>query len=138
MSFFSKVKRLVVRQPGEAFPRITLKENGDIEIGPGTIAADAFLKRIGVGNYAIFAANAIDFVSSSVTHSGNISVDGSTNLKGDLFLANAPTDLVGFYGAAPVAQAAAIATATDLASAITAVNAIRDALDSTGGVGITA
>jgi hypothetical protein len=47
-------------------------------------------------------------------------------------LGQSATDLVGFYGATPVDQPAAITDATDAATAITKVNAVIAALEELG------
>lgn len=53
------------------------------------------------------------------------------NPAGQIFGQNA-TDLIGFYGATPVVRQAAIADATDAATAITKVNAVILALETYG------
>jgi hypothetical protein len=47
-------------------------------------------------------------------------------------LGQSATDLVGFYGKTPIAQPAAIADATDAATAITKCNLVITALESLG------
>ncbi len=47
-------------------------------------------------------------------------------------LGQSATDKVGFYGATPVDQPAAVADATDAGSAITQINAIIDRLEELG------
>jgi hypothetical protein len=44
----------------------------------------------------------------------------------------AATSKVGFYGATPVVQQSSAASATDLATAITLVNALKDAVENLG------
>lgn len=71
-------------------------------------------------------------VSTDLTVTGlNITVPGTLSLNGQPLITGQSTTL-GFYGATPVAQHAAIANATDADSAITQLNLVIATLHNLG------
>jgi hypothetical protein len=103
--------------------------SGRHEWGDGTNPTDASLYRSGAGELRTDAS---------------LVVDNAITVKGDVTLGDAITDLIGLYGAAAVAQAAAIAAPTapgvvyDQAEAQSAVDAINDIRAALAGIGVTA
>jgi hypothetical protein len=100
---------------------------GDVRIYNRALSADEvkalYLQRVEAHNSYVSQKDV--YVSST----GNIRVVGNAEIDGDL---NHDGSNVGFYGAAPVAQHAAIADATDAASAITQLNLALATLRSLG------
>jgi len=114
---------------GETGTRYLRRADGQTNWGDGTAATDTNLYRSGVGELTTDTA---------------LVVGTDLNVNGNVALGDAITDLIGLYGAAAVAQAAAIASPAvqtaayvqaDVQSIADAVDDIRTALTA---IGITA
>ena len=128
-SFQASDSSILSNIDGESGTRYRRRADGEMNWGDGTVATDTNLYRSGVGELTTDTA---------------LVVGTDLNVNGNVALGDAITDLIGLYGAAAVAQAAAIASPAvqtaayvqaDVQSIADAVDDIRTALTA---IGITA